>query len=88
MDFSVNTTTFPTTVHRSIYQAAVNLRTPEEMLRYLPNAPAEVRDGCREYHTFMLGMFSDMYENPEVYGMHPSYYEAFSTDASTLQSPV
>jgi hypothetical protein len=77
MDYSVNTTTFPTIVHRSIYQAAVNLRTPEEMLRYLPNASAKVRDGCREYHAFMFDMFSDMCENPEAYGMRPGYYEAF-----------
>jgi hypothetical protein len=47
------------------------------MLRYIPYVTLKVAEGCREHHAFIIDMFSDMYDNPEAYGMYHGIYEAF-----------
>lgn len=75
MDFNLELTEFPSTVHRNIYCAARQL-TP------LARSVAGITDGalkasCEAYHAFTLEMLSDMYEHPEAYGLPVMELEKF-----------
>ncbi len=73
--FSQELTEFPSTVHRNIYSAARQLTPLNRSLGSMEEG--ELKDSCKAYHAFMLDMLSDMYENPEAYGLPVHMLEDF-----------
>ncbi len=75
MDFARGLTEFPSTVHRNIYCAARQLTPLGRSLGGMEDGP--LKASCAAYHAFMLDMLSDMYENPEAYGLPVMELENF-----------
>lgn len=75
MQFTKDFTGFPTRIHRAIYAAALRL-TPLEISLAGMDDP-NLAESCRQYHAFVLDLLSDMYADPQAYGMDAGEYEAF-----------
>ena len=75
MIFTRELTEFPSTVHRNIYSAARQLTPLGRSLGTIENGA--LKASCEMYHAFMLDMLSDMYENPEAYGLPVMLLEDF-----------
>lgn len=65
MDFNRELTEFPSMVHRIIYSCARQLTPLERSLGGMEDGA--LRASCAAFHSFMLELLSDMYENPEAY---------------------
>lgn len=65
--FSKEQTQFPSSVHQIIYSTARQLTPLELSLGWTEDE--ELKASCKDYHAFMLALLSDMYENPEAYGL-------------------
>ena len=78
MKFDRNVTVFPTLLHREIYMKALRLVPPEVSLAELEKTDPIMAASGREFYNFMLELYSDMYCNPDAYGMTPGAYEDFA----------
>ncbi len=78
MKFDRNQTHFPTMLHRDIYMSALRIIPTEISLVDIEEKEPVLAESAKQYHAFMLDLYGDMYENPEVYGMKPGAYEAFT----------
>lgn len=65
MDFNVDQTVFPSTVHNLIYSTARGIIPLETSLSVITDG--EMRSSCTAYHGFIMAMLSDMYDNPNEY---------------------
>ncbi|MBQ7338874.1 MAG: hypothetical protein IJW40_10555 [Clostridia bacterium] len=75
MIFEKNVTEFSTMLHRDIYMRALRLVPPEISLAEIEKETPEMAESGREFYHFMLELYSDMFCNPEIYGMTPGAYE-------------
>jgi hypothetical protein len=75
MDFTRELTEFPSAVHRNIYTAARQLTPLDRSLCGMEDGA--LKESCKAYHAFMLDMLSDMYENPQAYGLPVYMLENF-----------
>lgn len=75
MDFCRELTEFPSAVHQNIYSAARHITSLDRSLCGIEDGA--LKDSCEAYHAFMLEMLSDMYENPEAYGLPVYMLENF-----------
>ena len=75
MDFSLELNVFPSAVHRNIYAAARQITPLHRSLSGMEEG--ELKESCEAFHAFMLEMLSDMYENPEAYGLPVYMLENF-----------
>lgn len=78
MKFARNVTVFSTLLHREIYMKALRLVPPEVSLAELEKTDPIMAASGREFYNFMLELYSDMYCNPDAYGMTPGAYEDFA----------
>ena len=78
MKFDRNVTVFPTLLHREIYMKALRLVPPDVSLAELEKTDPIMAASGREFYNFMLELYSDMYCNPDAYGMTPGAYEDFA----------
>ena len=78
MKFARNVTVFSTLLHREIYMKALRLVPPEVSLAELEKTDPIMAVSGREFYNFMLELYSDMYCNPDAYGMTPGAYEDFA----------
>lgn len=78
MIFDKNVTEFPTMLHRDIYMRALRLVPPENSLAGIEKEAPEMAASGREFYHFMLELYSDMFCNPEIYGMTPGACETFA----------
>ncbi len=67
MLFSEGKTVFPSAVHRYIFAAGRQLTPLKRSLEGM--AEDGLKDSCRIFFAFIADMLSDMYENPEPYGL-------------------
>ncbi|MFV0400816.1 MAG: hypothetical protein ACK5LX_09410 [Oscillospiraceae bacterium] len=75
MDFTVERTDFPSAIHKNIYFTA-RCVTPLEYS--LPGVEDEaLRESCRQYHAFVMTLFSDMYDDPGAYELPVGQLEEF-----------
>ena len=75
MDFTGELTVFPSMVHRNIYSAARQISPLDRSLCGMEDGSR--KDSCKAFHAFILEMLSDMYENPEAYGLPVYLLENF-----------
>ena len=80
MKFDKNIVEFPTMLHRDIYKTALEMTPPEVSLAEIEKTNPELVKSGYEFYAFMTGLLSDMYDNPEAYGMHPGAYEKFANE--------
>lgn len=78
MIFDKNVTEFPTMLHRDIYMRALRLVPPENSLAGIEKEAPEMAASGREFYHFLLELYSDMFCNPEIYGMTPGACETFA----------
>ncbi len=78
MIFDCNRTHFPTMLHRDIYMSALRMIPTEVSLAGIEQKEPKLAESAKQYHAFMLDLYGDMYENPDVYGMTSGAYEAYA----------
>ncbi len=77
MEYVKGVTEFPSLVQKRIYITALQ-QTPLEVSLTKTNGidPILIKS-CRDYHSFIMSMLSDMYENSLEYGMNTGEYDSF-----------
>lgn len=75
MDFSMELTDFPSTVHKNIYYIGRGIVPIKRSTEYI-DMP-DLYASCEEFHAFVIEMLSDMYDNPEEYHMPVMELENF-----------
>ena len=65
MNFCIELTSFPSAVHKNIYSAARGLTPLKKSLVSITDP--ETHASCTAFHSFVVDMLSDMYDNPKEY---------------------
>lgn len=67
MEFKIELTEFPSEVHKRIYCEAREIIPLENSLADITDN--EIKASCEDFYSFVMEMFSDMYDNPEEYSL-------------------
>lgn len=77
MQFNTTCTEFPSRVHRLIYLIAIRQTPLTNSLSEAQNLEESLKESCKQYHAFVMDMLSQMYENPDAFGMKAGEYDAY-----------
>lgn len=77
MQFTRDIVEHPDELRKSIFRAALSLTPLDVSLQDCSKFDPEMLKSCKSYHSFIVSMLQDMYDNPQRYGFRPNALEEF-----------
>jgi hypothetical protein len=79
MRFEIGQKDFPSTMHKSIWHAAMFMAPYCETipLQSMGSQADDLREGESSLYQFMIDLYSSMYANPETYYLPVDEYDSF-----------
>jgi len=84
MDFNNKPAEYPSFIHQKIFTSARRLNALLPLINAVEDSA--MRESCTALYEFAIDMFSDMYDNPEVYHLPAGKLEEFIGDRTMLEA--